>query len=48
VLAEFGSRSPGGPGGTAFTGSEVGWLIAVGLGLLLIGAAALRFSSPAR
>ena len=32
-------------GGTAFTGSEVGWLIAAGLGLLLLGAAALRFDS---
>jgi hypothetical protein len=44
VLGGSETRSPG-SGGTAFTGSEVGWLIAVGLGLLLLGAAALRFAS---
>lgn len=44
VLGGSETRSPG-SGGTAFTGSEVGWLIAAGLGLLLLGAAALRFAS---
>jgi hypothetical protein len=44
VLGGSETRSPG-SGGTAFTGSEVGWLIAAGLGLLLLGAAALRLAS---
>jgi hypothetical protein len=44
VLGGSETRSPG-SGGTAFTGPEVGWLIAAGLGLLLLGAAALRFAS---
>ena len=44
VLGGSETRSPG-SGGTAFTGSEVGWLIAAGLGLLLLGAAALRFAA---
>jgi hypothetical protein len=44
VLGESETRSPG-SGGTAFTGPEVGWLIAAGLGLLLLGAAALRFTA---
>jgi hypothetical protein len=44
VLGGSGTRSPG-SGGTAFTGPEVGWLIAAGLGLLLLGAAALRFTA---
>lgn len=44
VLGGSETRSPG-SGGTAFTGSEVGWLIAAGLGLLLLGAASLRFAS---
>jgi hypothetical protein len=47
VLGGSGTNSPG-PGGTAFTGSEVGWLIAIGMGLLLLGAAALRLSSSTR
>jgi hypothetical protein len=46
VLGGGGTNSP--PGGTAFTGPEVGWLIAVGMGLLLLGAAAMRFSSSTR
>lgn len=44
VLGGSETNAPG-TGGTAFTGSEVGWLIAAGLGLLLLGAAALRFAS---
>jgi hypothetical protein len=44
VLGGSETRSPG-SGGTAFTGPEVGWLIAAGLGLLLLGAAALRFTA---
>lgn len=44
VLGGSETRSPG-SGGTAFTGPEVGWFIAAGLGLLLLGAAALRFAS---
>ena len=44
VLGGSHTRSPG-SGGTAFTGSEVGWLLAAGLGLLLLGAASLRFAS---
>jgi hypothetical protein len=44
VLGRSETRSPG-SGGTAFTGPEVGWLIAAGLGLLLLGAAALRFTA---
>ena len=44
VLGGSETRSPG-SGGTAFTGPEVGWIIAAGLGLLLLGAAALRFAS---
>jgi hypothetical protein len=47
VLGGSGTNSPG-SGGTAFTGPEMGWLIAVGMGLLLLGAAALRFSSSTR
>lgn len=47
VLGGSGTNTSG-PGGTAFTGSEVGWLIAVGMGLLLLGAAALRFASSTR
>jgi len=46
VRGESGSRSPGGTGGTAFTGSDnVPWLIAGTLGLLFVGASALRISS---
>lgn len=44
VLGGSETRSPG-SGGTAFTGPEVGWIIAAGLGLLLLGAAALRFTA---
>lgn len=44
VLGGSETRAPG-SGGTAFTGPEVGWLIAAGLGLLLLGAAALRFAA---
>jgi hypothetical protein len=44
VLGGSETRSPG-SGGTAFTGPEVGWLIAAGLGLLLLGAAALRLTA---
>ena len=44
VLGGSGTQSPG-SGGTAFTGPEVGWLIAAGLGLLLLGAAALRLTA---
>ena len=44
VLGGSETRSPG-SGGTAFTGPEVGWLLAAGLGLLLLGAAALRFTA---
>jgi hypothetical protein len=44
VLGGSETRSPS-SGGTAFTGPEVGWLIAAGLGLLLLGAAALRFTA---
>jgi hypothetical protein len=47
VLGGAGTNSPG-PGGTAFTGPELGWLIAVGMGLLLLGAAALRYASSTR
>jgi hypothetical protein len=47
VLGGSGTNSPG-SGGTAFTGPEMGWLIAAGMGLLLLGAAALRFSSSTR
>jgi hypothetical protein len=43
-----GSGTNPGSGGTAFTGSEVGWLIAVAIGMLLMGAAALRISSSTR
>ena len=44
VLGGSETRAPG-SGGTAFTGPEVGWLIAAGLGLLLLGAAALRVTA---
>ncbi len=47
VLGGAGTNTPG-PGGTAFTGPALGWLIAVGMGLLLLGAAALRLASPTR
>jgi hypothetical protein len=47
VLGGSGTNTAG-PGGTAFTGPELGWLIAVGMGLLLLGAAALRFASSTR
>ena len=47
VLGGSGTNTPG-PGGTAFTGPELGWLLAAGLGLLLLGAAALRFASSTR
>ncbi|MDQ4108024.1 MAG: hypothetical protein M3138_04345 [Actinomycetota bacterium] len=47
VLGGAGTNTPG-PGGTAFTGPELGWLIAVGMGLVLLGAAALRFASSTR
>jgi hypothetical protein len=43
VKAKSGTRSPG---GTAFTGSEdLPWLLAVMLGLLIVGVAALRITS---
>jgi hypothetical protein len=47
VLGGSGTNTAG-PGGTAFTGPELGWLIAVGMGLVLLGAAALRYASSTR
>jgi hypothetical protein len=47
VLGGSGTNT-GGAGGTAFTGPELGWLIAVGMALVLLGAAALRYASSTR
>jgi hypothetical protein len=44
VLGEAETRSPG-PGAAAFTGSDLGWMIAAIAGLLLVAAATLRLTS---